>query len=84
MLRETRSSLLRRRSCKAIEHHPNLDDPNIVLNSFILSNTPYREIGWWDGGMSKADLEKCHVLFQKDDRARYIETMLGAVLSSPS
>jgi hypothetical protein len=59
-----------------------LGDPNVVLNSFIISNTPYREVGWWDGGMSKADLEKCHVLFQKEDRATYIRRLLSVVATS--
>ena len=51
------------KTIKAIEHHPNLDDPRIVLNSFVISNTPYREISWRERGITKADLEQCHVLF---------------------
>ena len=68
------------KTIKIIERHPNLDDPDVILNSFIISNTPYREVGWWQGGMSKADLEKCHVLFQKDDRETYIKSMLTEVM----
>jgi Type III restriction enzyme, res subunit len=56
-----------------------LDDPQIILNSFIISNTLYRDIGWWDGGISKAELEKCHVLFQKEEKDTYVETMLKAL-----
>jgi hypothetical protein len=69
------------KTIKIIERHPNLDDPNVTLNSFIISNTPYREVGWWEGSMSKADLEKCHVLFQKEDRETYIKRLLSTVLS---
>lgn len=56
-----------------------LADPDVILNSFIISNTPYRDVGWWDGGMSKADLEKCHVLFQKEDKATYIKALLTSI-----
>ena len=72
------------KTIKAIERHPNLDDPNVVLNSFIISNTPFREVGWWEGNMSKPDLEKCHVLFQKDDREAYVKKLLSAVVSELS
>ncbi len=68
------------KTIKIIEHHPNLDDPNVILNSFIISNTPYRDVGWWEGGMSKADLEKCHVLFQKEDKETYIQKLLTTVV----
>lgn len=68
------------KTIKAIERHPNLDDPKVILNSFIISNTPFREVGWWDGGMSKVELEKCNVLFQKDDKTSYIGSMLDAIV----
>ena len=67
------------KSIKNIESHPNLSDPNIVLNSFIISNTPFREVRWWTEDLSKAEFEKCHVLFQKDDRDTYIEKLLSKV-----
>lgn len=64
------------KSIKNIERHPNLSDPNIILNSFIISNTPFRDVRWWTEDLSKAKLEKCHVLFQKDDRDSYIEKLI--------
>ena len=57
-----------------------LADPAVILNSFIISNTPYKDVGWWDGGMSKADLEKCHILFQRDDKDKYIHNLLTSVV----
>ena len=57
-----------------------LADPAVILNSFIISNTPFRDVGWWDGGITKADLEKCHVLFQHEDNDTYIKTMLTSVV----
>ena len=56
-----------------------LADPEIVLNSFIIANTPYQQVAWWDTGISKADLEKCNVLFQREDRDTYIKKMLTEV-----
>lgn len=53
-----------------------LADPTVILNSFIISNTPYREVGWWNGGMTKSELEKHNVLFQKDDCQTYIQRLL--------
>jgi hypothetical protein len=53
-----------------------LGDPGVILNSFVLSNTPLRAVGWWNGGITKAELEKRHVLFQDEDKAAYIEKML--------
>jgi len=56
-----------------------LDDRNMTLHSFIISNTPYDEIEYW--GMSKRDLEDRHVLFQKEDQPTYVKTMLDSVLA---
>jgi hypothetical protein len=41
-----------------------LGDPAVVLNSFIISQTPHQQVGWWDGGMSETDFEQKHVLFR--------------------
>jgi hypothetical protein len=59
-----------------------LGDPQITLNSFIVSNTPYRQVAWWDGEITKQQLEKCNVLFQKEDKDTYITTLLTKVLAS--
>jgi len=57
-----------------------LGDANITLNSFILSNTPYQQVSWWDGGMTLADFESHHVLFTKPDGDDYIGKMLDETL----
>jgi hypothetical protein len=30
----------------------------------------------WGDGMTKAELQECHVLFQRDDRTTYIHDLL--------
>lgn len=67
------------KTIKEIEQR--LADPAVILNSFIISNTPYRQVAWWDKSISKPQLEKCHVLFQKEDRDRYVEKMLTMVVT---
>jgi len=57
-----------------------LGDPSVVLNSFIISNTPFAQVPWRDR-MSKADFEKRHVLFQKEDKHTYIGKLLRGPLS---
>ena len=57
-----------------------LGDPAVVLNSFIVSPTPFQQIPMWGEGMTKEELHKCHVLFQRDDKATYIETLLNTIL----
>lgn len=65
------------RTIKDIEER--LGDPNVVLNAFIVSNTPSHtmQLLW---GMSKAAMEACHILFQEEDQDVYIENMLDAAL----
>lgn len=58
-----------------------LADPNVILNSFIVSPTPYPNIPMWGEGMSIADLQKCHVLFQRDDKETYVKTLLTKVVA---
>jgi hypothetical protein len=56
-----------------------MGDPAVVLNSFIISGTPSQQVAWWNGGMTRAELEARNVLFQREDRATYIEKLLGKV-----
>ena len=49
-----------------------LADPAVILNSFILSWTPFSQLKW---GKSRAELEEMHVLFMKEDQEKYIETL---------
>ncbi len=46
------------------EVEPSLNDADIVLDSYIISNTKYNQIKFWD---TKENFEKEHVLFQEDN-----------------
>jgi hypothetical protein len=56
-----------------------LANPNITLNSFVLSWTPFPQLKW-DTDLS--ELEKQHVLFMTDDADNYIEKMITATLKT--
>jgi hypothetical protein len=53
-----------------------LNDPAVILNSFIVSSTDVPEVAWWSGGMTKEEFEARNVLFQHEDRTTYIEKLL--------
>jgi hypothetical protein len=53
-----------------------LADPSVILNSFIISNTPLKDVGWWDKGMTREEFEKRHVLFQREDKEGYVRKLL--------
>ena len=55
-----------------------LGDPNVRLESFIVSNTPSAtmQLHW---NMKKAQMQKLHILFQEDDD--YVASMLESVLN---
>ena len=61
-----------------------LGDPNVILNSFIISNTPYQQVRWWTEEMTKDQFTAANVLFQKEDRATYIKRMLVTAVRSMS
>lgn len=50
------------KTIKAVEKQ--LGDPKVILNSFIVSVTPYHVVRKWDGGMSEDDFAAKHILFQ--------------------
>lgn len=51
-----------------------LDNPNVRLESFIVSNTPSQTMKMlW--GMEKAEMQERHIVFQ-EDRALYVEKIL--------
>ena len=49
-----------------------LNDPTVILNSFILSWTRYPQLKWDN---SQVELEDMHVLFMTDDRDKYIDKL---------
>ena len=71
------------RQIKEIEQR--LGDPNVRLDSFILSVTPFETVGRsWN--RSKPELAERHVLFMKEDRETYVGGMLrrmGVASRSP-
>ncbi|KXZ40719.1 Type III restriction enzyme, res subunit [Alkalithermobacter thermoalcaliphilus JW-YL-7 = DSM 7308] len=55
-------------------------NPNVILNSFIVTPTRLSEIKEsWRGTITKEELEKCNVLLQKDDK-KYIEKLINKAL----
>lgn len=67
------------RTIKELESR--LGDPNVILNSFIISNTPFQQVRWWTEDLSKDEFTKSHVLFQKEDRNTYIKRLLTTAAS---
>ncbi|MBU1056183.1 MAG: DEAD/DEAH box helicase family protein [Proteobacteria bacterium] len=51
-----------------------LNDPSVILNSFILSWSRYPQLKW---GSTQEELEKMHVLFMTDDPDGYIDKLLN-------
>lgn len=62
------------------EIEPQLNDPNLVLNSFIVSVTPFKELRHWKGQESPKDFKEKHVFFKGD--GEYIGRMIRKVLSN--
>ncbi|WP_027878152.1 DEAD/DEAH box helicase family protein [Meiothermus cerbereus] len=56
-----------------------LGDPAVVLNSFIISSTPFNQVKWWNGGMAKEGFEARNVFFQREDQNTYIGKLLTQV-----
>ena len=58
-----------------------LGDPSVILNSFIVSATPFKSVGWWAGD-EKAEFERRNVLFQIEDKGHYIGAMLRKTIQA--
>jgi hypothetical protein len=59
-----------------------LAGPAVILNSFIASPTLHKIIPMRGMGMTKAELQECHVLFHKDDKETYIKALLEKVVTT--
>jgi hypothetical protein len=68
-------------SSKIKEIEIKLGDKNTILNSFIVSITPYGVIKWVQDTLEKHELEDKNVLFQKDDKNGYIGKMFDKILN---
>lgn len=58
-----------------------LGDPQVVLNSFILSVTPYAHGGWWTDSLTKDELQARHVLFTEDGVEKVYSRMLDMAMA---
>jgi hypothetical protein len=54
-----------------------LGDPNVELNSFIISVTPFNQLSHWKGQEGIPDFNTNHVFFQPDQRETYIGQLLN-------
>lgn len=69
---------------------PRLNDPNVVLNSFIISNTPLSRVSHWAGLSHKAMpgakeykmFNDRHVYFQSEQAEVYIGMMIKDIMDS--
>lgn len=52
-----------------------LADPTVILNSFILSWTPFSQLKEW--GKNRDQLEEMHVLFMKEDQGQYVDKLFA-------
>lgn len=58
------------------EVEPQLGEANIQLDSYIISNTPYKDVSFWG---TQYDLKQNHVIFQTEDT--YINELFEMVLA---
>ena len=58
---------------------PRLGDPGIVLDSFIISNTPYEEVDFWNIIEDNSAFKKNHIIFQTD--GDYIGELFGMIFN---
>ena len=58
------------------EIEPALNDSEIVLDSYIISNTEYKDVSFWG---ERPDFTHNHVLFQKD--SQYVCDLFNSILS---
>lgn len=62
-----------------------LGDPNIIMDSYIVTPTDHADIQWFgddDKVMTKEQFRENHVLFQYDDRSTYIDTLMGMIAAN--
>ena len=71
------------------EIEPRLNDPDVVLNSFIISNTSIKEVSHWTGFNDKVLLDDKdlklfndnHIYFQYEQSETYVKDLLEKVLN---
>jgi hypothetical protein len=68
------------KTIKSIEDELRAQDPLVTMNSFIVANTRRMELLHW--GLTDAQFEERHILFQKDDKETYVKKILSMVGTS--
>ncbi|MDO7787876.1 DEAD/DEAH box helicase family protein [Desulforamulus aquiferis] len=56
-----------------------LGDAKVILNSFIISQTPYNQISWWKDEITEEDFNKSHIIFPAEGDWKYIEMIIRKV-----
>ncbi|MBV5332429.1 hypothetical protein JZU54_02430, partial [bacterium] len=56
-----------------------LNDPNLTLNAFILSGTPFTDILNLGGKVTRSDFEDRHVLFMEAGRDSYLGKLFAQI-----
>jgi hypothetical protein len=59
-----------------------LNDRAIILNSFILSRTPFNQISWMGAGVTKQEVQDRHVLFLEDGGSVYLQQLFSKLFQS--
>ena len=58
---------------------PQVASENLILNSFIISNTKWLEVNWKDN-LTIEEFNENHVFFQEDQNSSYVSLMLNKIL----
>lgn len=61
---------------------PELADTNLVLNSFLISNTRKRELDWLPNTNLDTIFTEAHVLLQKDNKETYITELINHIFET--
>lgn len=60
-----------------------INDPDMALDSFIISNTKHSELRHWQGGETIDGFNCNHVFFQKDQKNQYVNLLIHSILETP-
>lgn len=61
-----------------------INDPDMSLDSYIISNSNHSEVRHWQGGETIDGFNRNHVFFQKEQKSNYICLMLQSILGTSS
>jgi hypothetical protein len=64
---------------KELEARLKPKNPELVLNSFIVSSTSFRQIHWWDRLKTEQDFAEAHVLLQNDEPETYVAKLFELI-----